>query len=111
MRGSTVDGQSADAAAILGQSLCRQRRIGRRGRWRDGFRTGTVDVASTPGGGGHYLDEWKVALVSLTDEAIGRIKQMITDGELRPGDRLPREQRDRRPAAGERTRLGDRAHG
>jgi len=29
--------------------------------------------------------------VSLTDEAIDRIKQMITDGELRPGDRLPRE--------------------
>jgi DNA-binding FadR family transcriptional regulator len=31
------------------------------------------------------------APVSLTDEAIDRIKQMITDGALRPGDRLPRE--------------------
>jgi len=27
----------------------------------------------------------------VTDEAIGRIKQMIVAGELRPGDRLPRE--------------------
>lgn len=27
----------------------------------------------------------------VTDEAIDRIKQMILDGELRPGDRLPRE--------------------
>ena len=27
----------------------------------------------------------------VTDEAIGRIKQMIVTGELRPGDRLPRE--------------------
>jgi DNA-binding FadR family transcriptional regulator len=27
----------------------------------------------------------------VTDEAIDRIKQMIVAGELRPGDRLPRE--------------------
>jgi DNA-binding FadR family transcriptional regulator len=32
-----------------------------------------------------------LAIVSLTDEAIDRIKQMITAGNLRPGDRLPRE--------------------
>lgn len=30
--------------------------------------------------------------MSLTDEAVERIKQMIIAGELRPGDRLPREQ-------------------
>ena len=30
--------------------------------------------------------------VSLTDDAIERIKQMIIDGELKPGDRLPKEQ-------------------
>jgi GntR family transcriptional regulator, transcriptional repressor for pyruvate dehydrogenase complex len=29
--------------------------------------------------------------VAVTDEAIDRIKQMIVAGELRPGDRLPRE--------------------
>jgi GntR family transcriptional regulator, transcriptional repressor for pyruvate dehydrogenase complex len=29
--------------------------------------------------------------MAVTDEAIGKIKQMIVDGELRPGDRLPRE--------------------
>ncbi len=29
--------------------------------------------------------------VALTDSAIEKIKQMIIDGELRPGDRLPRE--------------------
>jgi GntR family transcriptional repressor for pyruvate dehydrogenase complex len=29
--------------------------------------------------------------VSVTDDAIEMIKQMIVDGELRPGDRLPRE--------------------
>jgi GntR family transcriptional repressor for pyruvate dehydrogenase complex len=29
--------------------------------------------------------------VALTDEAILRIKQMILEGQLRPGDRLPRE--------------------
>jgi GntR family transcriptional regulator, transcriptional repressor for pyruvate dehydrogenase complex len=29
--------------------------------------------------------------MSLTDDAINRIKQMIVSGELRPGDRLPRE--------------------
>ena len=29
--------------------------------------------------------------MSLTDEAINKIKQMIVSGELRPGDRLPRE--------------------
>ncbi|MEV0808964.1 FadR/GntR family transcriptional regulator [Micromonospora sp. NPDC050200] len=29
--------------------------------------------------------------MSLTDDAIDKIKQMITGGELRPGDRLPRE--------------------
>jgi GntR family transcriptional repressor for pyruvate dehydrogenase complex len=29
--------------------------------------------------------------VALTDEAIDKIKQMITSGELGPGDRLPRE--------------------
>ncbi|MCW3839563.1 FadR family transcriptional regulator [Micromonospora yasonensis] len=29
--------------------------------------------------------------MSLTDDAIDKIKQMITSGELRPGDRLPRE--------------------
>ncbi|MEU5727151.1 FadR/GntR family transcriptional regulator [Micromonospora sp. NPDC047738] len=29
--------------------------------------------------------------MSLTDVAINKIKQMITGGELRPGDRLPRE--------------------
>jgi GntR family transcriptional repressor for pyruvate dehydrogenase complex len=30
-------------------------------------------------------------LVALTDEAIDKIKRMITSGELGPGDRLPRE--------------------
>jgi GntR family transcriptional regulator, transcriptional repressor for pyruvate dehydrogenase complex len=30
--------------------------------------------------------------VALTDEAIGRIKAMIVDGELAPGSRLPREE-------------------
>jgi len=29
--------------------------------------------------------------MALTDEAIDRIKNMITSGELRPGDRLPKE--------------------
>ena len=29
--------------------------------------------------------------MALTDEAIDRIKSMITSGELRPGDRLPKE--------------------
>jgi DNA-binding FadR family transcriptional regulator len=29
--------------------------------------------------------------VAVTDEAIDRIKEMIVSGELRPGDRLPRE--------------------
>ncbi|WP_262286362.1 FadR/GntR family transcriptional regulator [Micromonospora sp. MA102] len=29
--------------------------------------------------------------MAVTDEAIGKIKQMIVAGELRPGDRLPRE--------------------
>jgi DNA-binding FadR family transcriptional regulator len=29
--------------------------------------------------------------MALTDEAIGKIKEMIVSGELRPGDRLPRE--------------------
>jgi DNA-binding FadR family transcriptional regulator len=29
--------------------------------------------------------------VSLTDDAIAKIKEMIVSGELRPGDRLPRE--------------------
>jgi GntR family transcriptional regulator, transcriptional repressor for pyruvate dehydrogenase complex len=29
--------------------------------------------------------------VALTDEAIVRIKEMIVGGQLRPGDRLPRE--------------------
>ena len=29
--------------------------------------------------------------MALTDEAIGKIKTMITSGALRPGDRLPRE--------------------
>lgn len=29
--------------------------------------------------------------MSLTDDAINKIKQMIVSGELRPGDRLPRE--------------------
>jgi GntR family transcriptional repressor for pyruvate dehydrogenase complex len=29
--------------------------------------------------------------MSLTDDAINKIKQMIVTGELRPGDRLPRE--------------------
>ncbi|MET0520858.1 MAG: FadR/GntR family transcriptional regulator [Jiangellaceae bacterium] len=29
--------------------------------------------------------------MALTDDAIGKIKQMIASGELRPGDRLPRE--------------------
>ncbi|WP_229070713.1 FadR/GntR family transcriptional regulator [Actinoplanes sp. DH11] len=29
--------------------------------------------------------------MALTDEAIGKIKSMITSGELGPGDRLPRE--------------------
>jgi GntR family transcriptional regulator, transcriptional repressor for pyruvate dehydrogenase complex len=29
--------------------------------------------------------------VAVTDEAITRIKQMITTGQLKPGDRLPRE--------------------
>ncbi|WP_405015592.1 FadR/GntR family transcriptional regulator [Kitasatospora sp. NBC_01539] len=29
--------------------------------------------------------------MAVTDEAIGRIKAMIVSGELRPGDRLPRE--------------------
>jgi GntR family transcriptional repressor for pyruvate dehydrogenase complex len=33
----------------------------------------------------------KLATMSLTDDAIVKIKQMITSGELRPGDRLPRE--------------------
>lgn len=28
----------------------------------------------------------------VTDEAIGKIKEMIVSGELRPGDRLPKEQ-------------------
>ena len=32
-----------------------------------------------------------VAKTSRTDDAIARIKQMILDGELHPGDRLPRE--------------------
>lgn len=30
--------------------------------------------------------------MALTDDAVERIKQMIISGELRPGDRLPREQ-------------------
>jgi DNA-binding FadR family transcriptional regulator len=30
-------------------------------------------------------------LVAITDEAIGKIKEMIVSGALRPGDRLPRE--------------------
>lgn len=30
--------------------------------------------------------------MSLTDDAIDRIKQMIIDGHLKPGDRLPKEQ-------------------
>jgi GntR family transcriptional repressor for pyruvate dehydrogenase complex len=38
--------------------------------------------------------------MSLTDDAINRIKQMIVSGELRPGDRLPRE-----PALAERLGL------
>ena len=29
--------------------------------------------------------------MALTDEAIERIKEMIVSGELRPGDRLPKE--------------------
>ena len=29
--------------------------------------------------------------MALTDEAIVKIKEMITSGELRPGDRLPKE--------------------
>jgi DNA-binding FadR family transcriptional regulator len=29
--------------------------------------------------------------VALTDEAIDRIKGMIVSGQLRPGDRLPKE--------------------
>lgn len=29
--------------------------------------------------------------MAVTDQAIDRIRQMIVDGELRPGDRLPRE--------------------
>jgi DNA-binding FadR family transcriptional regulator len=29
--------------------------------------------------------------MALTDQAIGRIKEMIRTGELRPGDRLPPE--------------------
>jgi GntR family transcriptional regulator, transcriptional repressor for pyruvate dehydrogenase complex len=29
--------------------------------------------------------------MALTDEAILRIKEMIVSGQLRPGDRLPRE--------------------
>ncbi len=29
--------------------------------------------------------------MAVTDDAIERIKGMILDGELRPGDRLPRE--------------------
>ena len=31
------------------------------------------------------------ARMALTDEAIDKIKAMIMSGELRPGDRLPRE--------------------
>lgn len=30
--------------------------------------------------------------MAVTDDAIGKIKQMIQQGELQPGDRLPREQ-------------------
>jgi GntR family transcriptional regulator, transcriptional repressor for pyruvate dehydrogenase complex len=33
----------------------------------------------------------KVGAMRITDEAINRIRQMIVSGELRPGDRLPRE--------------------
>src|SRR5262249_54030339 len=32
-----------------------------------------------------------VCRVAVTDEAIGKIKEMIVSGALRPGDRLPRE--------------------
>src|SRR4051794_23886901 len=32
-----------------------------------------------------------LGIVALTDEAIERIKGMIVSGELRPGDRLPKE--------------------
>lgn len=37
------------------------------------------------------VDEVEGAGVPITDEAIEKIKQMIVSGELRPGDRLPRE--------------------
>ena len=30
--------------------------------------------------------------MAVTDDAMSKIKQMIQDGELRPGDRLPPEQ-------------------
>jgi GntR family transcriptional regulator, transcriptional repressor for pyruvate dehydrogenase complex len=39
------------------------------------------------GGGGSAYP----LLMALTDEAIERIKEMIVSGELRPGDRLPKE--------------------
>ena len=29
--------------------------------------------------------------MALTDEAIGKIKEMITSGRVRPGEKLPRE--------------------
>src|SRR5258706_16443343 len=32
-----------------------------------------------------------LGVMALTDEAIERIKEMIVSGELRPGDRLPKE--------------------
>src|SRR5207245_9447568 len=34
---------------------------------------------------------WKGNPVAITDAAIEKIKEMIVSGELRPGDRLPRE--------------------
>jgi GntR family transcriptional regulator, transcriptional repressor for pyruvate dehydrogenase complex len=45
-------------------------------------RSGWVDIGSF---------DWEAAGVAVTDEAILKIKEMITSGELKPGDRLPRE--------------------
>ena len=77
-RSLTAGLSAAERAAVFGATAARAYQLGaaRRRDDRDGNRT---------------RNGTRNGFVALTDEAIGKIKEMIISGRVRPGEKLPRE--------------------
>ena len=80
-RSLTAGLSAAERAAVFGGTAARAYRLGGTGA---GPRPGSRGRGAERNGSGG-------GAVALTDEAIGKIKEMIISGRVRPGEKLPRE--------------------